>query len=145
MLRIRDATARMALTFLWHGRYVGVSRLGPLRRMLSDVVSEKHPFVFSASALQSVPFEDGSLPKHGHASRNGPTQSCQNGRILAQVSTWHFLLPSSNCPKLIILILSCFRVAVWCFAFESLCGAGMRLLRPSSNWRAGFQPRAVQA
>ena len=70
------AAARMALTFLWHGSYGGVSRLGPLRRVLHDMVLEHHPLIFSASALQSLPFEDGAVPKHHHisitVSSNGP-------------------------------------------------------------------------
>ena len=70
------AAARMASTFLWHGSYGGVSRLGPLRRVLHDMVLEHHPLIFSASALQSLPFEDGAVPKHHHisitVSSNGP-------------------------------------------------------------------------
>ena len=58
-------TARMALTFLWHGCYGGVSRLGPLLwRVLSDMVLEQHPLIFSASGLQSLPFEDGAHFRH---------------------------------------------------------------------------------
>ena len=59
---VMTAAARMALTFLWHGSYGGVSRLGPLRRMLNDMVLEHHPLIFSALALQSLPFEDGAVP-----------------------------------------------------------------------------------
>ena len=46
---VMTATARMALTFFWLGRYGGVSQLDPLRRMLSDTASKKHPLVFRAS------------------------------------------------------------------------------------------------
>ena len=33
-----------------------VAWLGPVPRMLNDVVLEQHPLIFSASALQSLPF-----------------------------------------------------------------------------------------
>ena len=76
---VMTAAARMALTFLWHGSHDGVSRLGPLRRVLSDLVLEHHPLIFSASALQSLIFEDGAVPKHHHVSitlsSNGPPNS----------------------------------------------------------------------
>ena len=78
---VMTAAARMALTFLWHGSYGGVSRLGPLRRALSDMVVEQHLLIFSASALQSLPFEDGAVPKHHRVSitlsSNGPHQTRQ--------------------------------------------------------------------
>ena len=48
-----------------HGLDGGVSRLGLLQGMLSDMVSEKHPLVFSASAMQLLLIEDGPLPTHG--------------------------------------------------------------------------------
>ena len=59
---VMTAAARMALTFLWHGSYGGVSRLGPLRRVLSDMVLEQHLLIFSASALQ-LSFS-ASVPAH---------------------------------------------------------------------------------
>ena len=81
------AAARMALTFLWHGSYGGVSRLGPLRRVLSDMVLEQHPLTFSASASQSLPFEDGAVPKHHHVSitlsSNGPHHTRQINLFVA--------------------------------------------------------------
>ena len=45
-----------------HGHDGGVSRLSLLQGMLSDMVSEKHPLVFSASAMQLLLIEDGPLP-----------------------------------------------------------------------------------
>ena len=74
---VMTAAARMALTFLWHDCHGGVSRLGPRRRVLSDTVLEQHPVIFSALALQSLPFGDVDVPKHHHVSitlsSNGPT------------------------------------------------------------------------
>ena len=65
---VMTAVVRMALAHLWHGSDGGVSRLIPLRRVLSDMVLEQHPLIFSASALQSLPFEDGAVPKQHHVS-----------------------------------------------------------------------------
>ena len=88
--------ARMALTSLWHGNYGGVSRLGPLWRALSDMVLEQHPLIFSASVLQSLPFEDGAVTNHHHLSitlsSNGPHQTRQMKFIVAcfvHVWCWH--------------------------------------------------------
>ena len=39
---VMTAAARMALTFLWHGSCGGASRLGPLRRVLCDMILEQH-------------------------------------------------------------------------------------------------------
>ena len=87
------AAACMTLTFLWHGSYGGGSRLGPLRRVLSDMVLEQHPLIFSTSASQSLLFEDGAVPKHHHVSitlsRNGPHQTRQmNFFVACFVHVW---------------------------------------------------------
>ena len=72
--------------------------------VLSDMVLDQHPLIFSASALQSLIFEDGAVPKHHHVSitlsSNGPHQIRQMKFIVA------------------------------CFVHV---GADMRLLQPSSN------------
>ena len=93
---VMTVAARMALTSLWHGNYGGVSRLGPLWRALSDMVLEQHPLIFSASVLQSLPFEDGAVTNHHHLSitlsSNGPHQTRQMKFIVAcfvHVWCWH--------------------------------------------------------